>query len=80
MVFSLPILSTTVGRLPSLVLDGINGFTFSPEAEPHLYAEKILSIGNDVYHKLRQCARDLYEERFNWNVWSKKIINAMIGI
>lgn len=80
MAYGLPILSTNVGGLPSLVTESVNGFTFSLEAKPHCYAEKILSISNDEYHKLRQRARDMYEERFNWDVWSKEITDAMRGI
>jgi glycosyltransferase involved in cell wall biosynthesis len=73
MAYGLPILSTNVGGLTSLVFDGLNGFTFAVDADASAYAQKIIALNESEYHHLRRAARDLYEERFNWQVWAQKI-------
>jgi glycosyltransferase involved in cell wall biosynthesis len=73
MAYGLPILSTNVGGLSSLVFDGLNGFTFAVDADASAYAQKIIALNESEYHHLRRAARDLYEERFNWQVWAQKI-------
>lgn len=70
----LPSLAARTGGIPSLIVDGKNGFTVPHEEEPEGYVEKIVALINDPegYAALCRGARDEYEARLNWDAWGAR--------
>ena len=75
----LPILAARTGGIPSLVVDGKNGYTIAHDDEPAGYVEKIVEIVNDPirYTELCESARDEYETRLNWDVWGGEVARVV---
>jgi len=71
----LPSLVRNTGGVEGAVLDGVNGYLFSPEATGVEYAEKILSILRrpNAYEELVTSSRVLFEEKLNWDAWGRAV-------
>ncbi|AZQ63511.1 glycosyltransferase [Flammeovirga pectinis] len=71
---SLPVLSTKVGGIASVIEEGINGFTFKLDASEKDYADKIEQLWNNKNQliQLRKTSLQEYNRRLNWNTWSEK--------
>jgi glycosyltransferase involved in cell wall biosynthesis len=72
---ALPVLATRTGGIPSLVVDGENGYTLPWEARGDSYAKKIAEIAAspERYETLCGTSRDAFEQRLNWNVWGERL-------
>lgn len=70
--YGVPVLTTNVGGIPSLVENGANGFMFEPQAAGSLYAEKIASIRHSAEHylDLSRKSRGQFDKRLNWEAWA----------
>jgi len=68
--FGVPSLSRRTGGIPSVVIDGENGWLLPPDGPAEAYAELIRNgIANpELYSAMSRRARQLYDERFNWKV------------
>lgn len=68
--FALPCISTTVGGIPSIITDGINGFLFDVDAPAVEYARKIVTIIEDKegYKNLAWSSHKQYLDKLNWKV------------
>lgn len=77
----LPSLAARTGGIPSLIVDGKNGFTVPHEEEPESYVEKIVALINDPegYAALCRGARDEYEARLNWDAWGARFAEIVAG-
>jgi glycosyltransferase involved in cell wall biosynthesis len=66
--FALPVLTTAVGGIPSVVRDGVNGRIFPLGASPADYADAIAAYRDDPasYRALAEGAFDEYATRLNW--------------
>lgn len=84
MAFALPPVVNGIGGIPELVENGVSGLLFSPDSEPHEYAESIARLINDcdAYHSMQLNAYDVYAGRQNWGEWSlrfKKIVESVVS-
>jgi glycosyltransferase involved in cell wall biosynthesis len=66
--FCLPSFATKVGGVPSVVREGINGYTFALDATPEAYAERIIELHGQPrrYRELAESAYQDYCTRLNW--------------
>lgn len=69
MASELPVVATSVGGTPELVLDGITGFLVPPESPDELAKaiEKVLRLNKEVKHSMGQAGRLRVEEHFHVN-------------
>lgn len=76
----LPILAARTGGIPSLVVEGKNGFTIPHGAEPEGYVEKIVALVSDPagYAELCERSRGEYEERLNWDAWGSRLAEVVV--
>ena len=67
--FGLPCLATTVGGIPTIIRDGVNGRLFPPE-DPQAIATAVRAIYADqaAYASLAESSFREYEARLNWRV------------
>jgi glycosyltransferase involved in cell wall biosynthesis len=74
MQFGLPVVTTTWRGLPSIVRNGVNGFTVPPKNEK-LFAEKLeLLINNrDLAKEMGQTGRRIYEEGYTDKIYTDRI-------
>lgn len=77
--YGVPSIAANVGGVSQPVREGKNGFLLPPTSSGKDYAKKILSIYSDKekYINLRKSCRKEFENRLNWDVWSKKV-NAIL--
>lgn len=75
--FGLPVLTTETGGVPSLVENGVNGFSSDFNAD--LWADTIQKYikNSSEYLKLRQTTLDFYQENLNWDKICRKMLNSM---
>jgi glycosyltransferase involved in cell wall biosynthesis len=73
--YGLPIVSTHTGGVPTVVVEGTNGFLLPHDAEGKAYAKAIAALWGDrtAYLKMRQSSRDRYESTLNWAAWAAKV-------
>ncbi len=73
----LPVISTSVGAIPSIIKQGENGFIFTPGNVQEL-ADSILKIGTDTDLRKSMSARnaELARNEFSIETCSKKISNV----
>lgn len=71
--YGIPSVTTDTGGVSSYVKNGINGFTFPPEAGGELYGLKIAAVLADTqqHQQLKLQCRKLYEEQLNWDCWGQ---------
>lgn len=76
---ALPSIATRTGGVPSLVVDGINGYTLPHEARGDRYAQVIAELAADPerYQALCRSARMEYETRLNWDAWGRGVARAV---
>lgn len=83
--FGLPVISTKTGGVPSVIEDGINGYTLPVTATSEDYFKVIegLITDKDSMKGLAKSARKKYDEELNWNRWGiqmKKILLQTAGV
>lgn len=68
--YGLPSIGTSVGGIPSVLHDGINGKAFPPDADLIVYYEYIAELFNsrDKYSELSVSSFNLYLSTLNWQV------------
>ena len=73
--YGLPIISTQTGGVPTVVVEGTNGFLLPHDADGKVYAERLAALwGNRAaYLRMRQSSRDRYETVLNWTAWAAKV-------
>ncbi len=72
--YSLPVLATNTGGIPTIVKEGETGFLFPLEARGNVYAEKIIIALQqpELLLKMRVQSFNRYEQLLNWDVWMKE--------
>ena len=73
--FGIPVLTLSVGGVPQVIKNGINGFLFPLETPVKEFSDKIVEVFSNItyYNLMRKLSRDEYEKRLNWNTWSNKM-------
>jgi len=76
--YGLPILTTNVGGIPSVVENGQNGFTLPVTADGAEFADVIEENYTDptAYHNLCLSAREMYDTVLNWDASTTAIAEA----
>lgn len=77
--FGLPVISTCVGGLPTIIKDGINGYLLPLTARGEDFAKVIATVFRDErkYLELRATSRKEYENRLNWKVWTERVADVI---
>ena len=77
--FGLPVVTTDVGGVSGVIVEGINGTLLSIEAKGDAYADRISQIFQDrsFYYQLVQSSRQYYEDELNWDSWGQKMRNIL---
>jgi glycosyltransferase involved in cell wall biosynthesis len=73
--YGIPVFATRTGGVPSLVRDGVNGFTLPPEARGREYASRIAELfaAPERYRRMTRDSRDEFENRLNWDSWGRRV-------
>lgn len=73
--FGVPSLTTNVGGIPTVVKDGRNGRTFSPDADPDEYCRCVTGLFDDYdrYRALARTSFEEYEASLNWRTITAKL-------
>lgn len=77
--FGLPCISTTVGGIPSMITNGINGQLFDVGVSPESYCDFIAETMSkpEAYQNLARSSYQEYKTRLNWDVAGKQIKNIL---
>jgi glycosyltransferase involved in cell wall biosynthesis len=81
--FGLPSLSSTEGGIPTIVKDGLTGYTRPRDSDPQVFADLIADTFRDRerYRRMGLAARDDFEARLNWpqfaERWSARIYASL---
>lgn len=80
--FGLPVITTDVGGISSLITNGKNGYALTLLASGEDYAKIIGENFSDVtrYENLVRSSRDEYELRLNWNKWAESVQQVMVDL
>ncbi|MEQ9552858.1 MAG: glycosyltransferase family 4 protein [Coleofasciculus sp. G3-WIS-01] len=80
--FGLPVLTTDVGGIPTIVKNGKNGYMLSLSASGKDYANLITQILSDQssYQQLVYDCRKEYDERLNWDKWGERMYQIILDI
>ena len=83
--YGLPVFSTTVGGIPSIITNGVNGYLLPLDATGKNFAEIIETyvLNKNHYASINIGARNQYETTLNWDKWGQKAreaVKQVIGI
>jgi glycosyltransferase involved in cell wall biosynthesis len=72
--YGLPSLTSQVGGVAEVVIDGKNGYALPLDASGQDYAEKVRHLiqNPSLYEALIHSSRDEYEQRLNWGHWGQR--------
>lgn len=73
--FGLPVLSSYVGGISTVVKNNINGMTFGLDAEPHVYCDYIMNLMHDYsrYEELALSSFHEFQTRLNWGAATNSV-------
>jgi glycosyltransferase involved in cell wall biosynthesis len=80
MAYGMPVISTDVGGIRSMIEHGRNGFLIPKEdSDGEFYADAIqeLAQSQQRYSSIVQNARSSYEDRLNWNSWGENVEQSL---
>lgn len=77
-----PAVTCDTGGVASVVRHEENGLVLPADASAEDYADAIVARLQDPagYEALRRSSRETYENRLNWAVWAKKIVELVRGL
>lgn len=80
--FGMPALVANVGGIATLVDHGVNGYLLPSTADGSAYADIALELfmRPELYQPLAMTCRKMYEERLNWDAWSRQILELTKSI
>jgi len=80
--YGVPVITTDVGGIGTLVHPGINGYMVSLEAPAEDYATCIATAFDDpvTYQTLTQGSRTEYLQRLNWKAWAQSVYQVCLEL
>lgn len=80
--FGLPVLSTAVGGISTIVRDGQNGYRLPLDACGADYADRLVEILDNPahYQQLTLLSRREYDQRLNWNCWAQSVHALLLSL
>lgn len=80
--FGLPVLTTDVGGIPTIIQNGKNGYVLPLSATGEDYANLIVKGFSDgtSYERLVRSSREEYDRRLNWNKWAESIHQVIASL
>lgn len=76
--FGLPCFAYDTGGTGNYVVNGTNGYMLPLDADGIVFAQKIVEcIEQGELSRLSEGAINLYKEKLNWEVWSKRVKEAI---
>lgn len=80
--YGIPVMTTDVGGIPTIIKEGKNGFMLSLSASGQDYAELIKANFSDPqqYQNLVKQSRGEYEARLNWKKWAEGMYEIMLKL
>jgi glycosyltransferase involved in cell wall biosynthesis len=80
--FGLPVFTTDVGGIPTIIKNGRNGYMLPLSASGDDYANLIVQNFSDrgVYENLVRSSREEYDRRLNWNKWAESLHQVILSI
>ena len=75
----IPVITTNEGGIPSVIIDGVNGYMLDKESSTELFAKSIADIFTKRYRyiELSKSSFNEYKTRLNWDVSMKKFRDIM---
>jgi glycosyltransferase involved in cell wall biosynthesis len=73
--FGVPVLTSDVGGIPSVVRSGVNGFTAPLRGWTEAIVRSVVALWRDPasYQALARSARQEYDRRLNWTTLGERI-------
>lgn len=73
--YGLPVLTSYVGGISTVIKDDVNGMGFSLEAKPAIYCKYVIDVMSDFtrYENLALSAFNEYQTRLNWRVATETV-------
>jgi glycosyltransferase involved in cell wall biosynthesis len=80
--FGLPVFTTDVGGIPTIIKNGRNGYMLPLSASGEDYANLIVEKFSDkgVYDNLARSSREEYDTRLNWDKWAESLHQVIMSI
>jgi Glycosyltransferase len=80
--FGLPVFTTDVGGIPTIIKNGRNGYMLPLSASGEDYANLIVEKFSDkgVYENLVRSSREEYDARLNWDKWAESLHQVILSI
>ncbi|HEY9726857.1 MAG TPA: glycosyltransferase family 4 protein [Chroococcales cyanobacterium] len=80
--FGLPVITTDVCGISSLITNGKNGYMLPLSASGDDYANAIVENFSDLtrYEKLVRSSREEYDTQLNWDKWAQKLHHVFLGV
>jgi glycosyltransferase involved in cell wall biosynthesis len=77
--FGLPVITSNVGGIPTIIREGKNGFAISPDQGVAPYCDVIQRYWSDrqAYERLAASSYQEYSERLNWTISGQKVISLI---
>ncbi|WGV15928.1 glycosyltransferase family 4 protein [Fuscovulum ytuae] len=77
--YGIPVLTTNVGGIPSIVQEGRNGEMVSPDANAADYADRLIALSSDQteYEALSRSSFEHFRQHLTWSAWSDAIIGML---
>lgn len=77
--FGVPVMTTDVGGIPTIMRSGQNGYMFPLSATPEDYGKAIAEVfqNRERYRELVRSCRAEYDLRLNWGTWARKVVGVM---
>ena len=79
--FGIPIITTDVGGVSSVVKNNVNGFALPFESTPLSYANQIQTLleNRQKLEALSLTSREKFEKELNWTTWAEKMRNVLLN-
>lgn len=80
--FGLPVLTTAVGGISTIVKDGRNGYKLPLNASSSDYGDRLVQALTDPahYQQLTLLSRTEYDQRLNWNSWAEGVSAILLSL